>query len=60
MKDPDRLTKWLDPSEKTTGQYGHVTYREWCERERIRMAGHGVHAEIIEQDGRICLRKTQW
>ena len=42
------LTHWGRPHELLQSQYGEVTYREWCEKERDRINKRGDGVRVVE------------
>lgn len=52
------LTEWSSPNEIINSQYGKVTYREWCQKERDRINVRGDGVMIVERaDGFIALSR---
>lgn len=53
------LTTWGGPQSVLASQYGNVTYREWCEKEVVRMRANGGLAVVVERNGLIALARPQ-
>jgi len=49
------ITVWGDPTELMDSQYGWVSYREWCMRERMRIGLSGKTTQIITNGKLIAL-----
>ena len=45
------ITHWTKPNEVIVSEYGAITYREWCEKERDRINKHGVTVKIVKRAG---------
>jgi hypothetical protein len=56
MSNRKAVTVFDDPKTIVESQYGKITYREWCERERDRINKRGDGVQIVERkDGCIAL-----
>jgi len=38
-------------------QYGNTTYREWCEKEVVRMRANGGQAVVVEMNGMVAVAR---
>jgi len=52
---PKLVTTPDSPDHKFSSGYGHVTYREWCEREVERMNSKADNVYVYEHCGQIAL-----
>jgi hypothetical protein len=51
------LTTWGEPKSTLQSQYGNTTYREWCEKEVVRMRANGGQAVVVEMDGMVAVAR---
>jgi hypothetical protein len=51
------ITTWGEPKDMLQSQYGNTTYREWCEKEVVRMRANGGQAIVVEMDGIVAVAR---
>jgi len=51
------ITTRGEPKSMLQSQYGNVTYREWCEKEVVRMRANGGQAIVVEMDGMVAVAR---
>ena len=57
-KPEDTYSIWGDPKEWFDSQWRRVSYQQWCEKERDRLAKKEKFVEIVTaEDGEIALRE---
>ena len=51
------ITRWCNPDEKISTQWGYITYRQWCEKEVARINRNGDTTKVIEKNGLIAVSR---
>ena len=51
------ITTWGEAKSRLQSQYGNTTYREWCEKEVVRMCANGQQAIVVEMDGMVAVAR---
>jgi hypothetical protein len=51
------VTTWGDPKTILQSQYGNVSYREWCNKEVVRMRANGGQAVVVEKFGMVAVAR---
>ena len=51
------ITVWGEPKSMLQSQYGNVTFREWCDREVVRMRANGGQYVVVERYGMVAIAR---
>lgn len=51
------ITVWGDPKNILKSQYGLVPYRDWCEKEIVRMRANVRETVLVEMEGMVAVAR---